>query len=46
MSTILVANLPPVNDTGGRFANGVNDTTGKLPPVLATLAKVNFKEKL
>jgi hypothetical protein len=26
---IPMANLPPVNDTGGKFAAGVNDTGGK-----------------
>jgi hypothetical protein len=40
---ITVANLPPVStiravDTGGKFATGVNDASGKLPPVSTTPA--------
>jgi hypothetical protein len=34
VSTTPVANLPPgINDTGGKFAAGVNGAGGKLPPV-------------
>jgi hypothetical protein len=29
-----------VNDTGGKFAAGVIDTCGNLPPVSTTLAKM------
>jgi hypothetical protein len=40
--------LPPVNDNGGKFAAGVVNTGGKLPPVSltpvsATLAKLVAK---
>ncbi len=51
-----VANLPPVSttlvklvaagvvDTGGKFAAGVNDADGKLPPAWCTFSREYLRE--